>query len=67
MVEWGARLDKLPNDFSDVPFRVLYNGPLAPDQLAKRAKIPTPKMEPESRTDDDTDYIARDGVSTPAR
>lgn len=66
MVEWGARLRKLPRNFSDVPFQPLYsNGPLASDQFAKRAKIPTPENAPDDRIDDDTDYVARDGVFYP--
>lgn len=43
MKRWHARLGKLPGRFSDAQFYVSYsNGPLVYNQLAKRAKNPTP-------------------------
>ncbi|KAK0716178.1 hypothetical protein B0H67DRAFT_645827 [Lasiosphaeris hirsuta] len=66
MEQWHARLEKLPGRVSDAQFYVSYsNGPLVYNQLAKRAKNPTPHRAPEIRINDDTDYVARDRVFYP--
>ncbi|KAK4144371.1 uncharacterized protein C8A04DRAFT_27825 [Dichotomopilus funicola] len=60
------RLQTLPDYLPKAPFAIRYhNGPLPNTPQRRRLRKPRPQLEEDSRVEDETDYVARDGKFYP--